>query len=313
MLTLLTTIPLLFAITQAPSLDPSEDPSMQAPAPALEQPEYDAALLQLEEADMFMSTEPLASPETLANAITALEEFAPTLAGDAEARTSRQYARLNLARAHQQAKRDELAAQVMDEAIRAAMGDLLPAADFGPSLEDLYTQRLDALEQLGRASLVVRCEMPCKVYVDERELGPEPPPLLLGSYRVWIEDTTGKRSATREQVELSEVGHVYELEFAPIRPPVRRPPPPPPPTRIMPRWAEIALIVTGVGLTTTGGVLIGLSQSDGENFKTLNGGAISTIFGVATMLPGVITLSIDERRIAGARGRQAMVNWTMQF
>jgi hypothetical protein len=316
MLTLFTTITLLFATTQTPSQPPSDDSTTQAPAPAIEQPEYDAAVEQLTAADRDANLDPVAAAGALTSAIAALEGFAPTLATDPETRALRQFARLNLARAHMLADQQELAQQVMDEAIREAMGDPVPAGSFGPSLEELYTQRLAALEASGRASLVVNCGMDCKVYVNERDLGPEPPPLLLGTYRVWIEDSTGKRSTLRAPLELNEAGQVYPIEFAPIRRPPAPPPPPPPPTRIMPRWGEIALIVVGVGLTTTGAVLIGLDGSGrGEigTYETLPGGVVATVVGVATLLPGVITLSIDERRMAGKTGRQATLNWTMRF
>ena len=313
MLTLLTTIPLLFATIHALSPESGEDELMQAPAPEVEQPEYGAAVDRLREAD----SDPHATAQALSEAILALEEFGPQLAADSEARDLRQYARLNLARVYLLAKNDEFAQLVMDEVVREAMGDVVPAADFGPSLEEFYTERLKALEQEGVASLVVKCGMPCTVHVDERDVGPEPPPLLLGTYRVWIEDTTGERPTIREQVELNEVGQVHEIEFAPIPVPVKAPPPPPPPERILPRWAEITLTAVGVGLTTTGAVLVGLDGSEtgssGKPLNTVNGGAICLAFGVAALLPGVITLSVDERRLAGKAGRQAMVNWTMQF
>ncbi|PRQ01301.1 hypothetical protein [Enhygromyxa salina] len=308
MLTLLTTITLLFAPTQAPT---------QAPAPAVEQPEYGAAIDELRQADADANLDPAAATTALTSAISALENFAPELSDDAETRALRQSARLNLARAHLLADHQDDAERIMDDAIRDSMGDVVPAADFGPSLDELYTQRVDALESLGRASLVVSCELPCKVYVNERELGTEPPPLLLGTYRVWIEDTTGRRSDKREQVELSEADQVVGVEFADLRPEatqVLRPGRSR--ARIMPRWAEIALIVTGVGLTTTGGVLLGIdgnTRPNGRIYQTLTGGIIGTVAGVATLLPGVITLSVDERRLAGKTGRQATVSWTMRF
>ncbi|KIG18236.1 hypothetical protein DB30_01345 [Enhygromyxa salina] len=297
---------------------PDTDKGQTAPAPALEEPEYTAAVDQLRVADEAANRDPVAAATALSDAISALEQFGPALAADAEARELRQFARLDLARAHLLANQPELAAQVMDEAIREAMGDPIPAGDFGPSLGELYEQRLAALEESGRASLVVNCGMECKVYVNERDLGPNPPPLLLGTYRVWIEDTTGKRTDTREQVELGEAGQVLELEFAVLRPPPQPAPQPPAASfeRKMPRWAEISLIIAGVGLTTTGGVLLGLDgthKRSGAQHNTLPGGAVATLVGVVTLLPGVITLSIDERRLAGKTRRQATVNWTMRF
>jgi hypothetical protein len=64
-------------------------------------------------------------------------------------------------------------------------------------------------------------------------------------------------------------------------------------------------------------VLIGIDNTgtgtEGRAYDTLPAGVISTVVGLGALLPGVITLSIDERRLAGKRGRAAMVNWTMQF
>jgi hypothetical protein len=303
MLTLFTTITLLFAPPPPTVLDPGDEPKL----------DYAAAIAQMTEAEQLCNTHPSGAIDSLTETLAALVEFAPELAGDDSARTLRQDSRLCLARAHMLAKHDDLAAAVMDEVVRAAMGETVPAAAFGPSLEQLYLQRAKALEDQGRASLSVNCGMDCKIYVDEREVGSEPLSLLLGSYRVWIVDTTGKRPALREVVEFTEVGQLVELEFAPIKRPPPPPPPPEPVARKLPRWAEVALIVTGVGLTTTGAVLLGVSGGNGGKAGLRAGGAVSMLFGVATLLPGAITLSVDERRVAGKREHQAMVSWTMRF
>ncbi|PRQ02362.1 hypothetical protein ENSA5_23790 [Enhygromyxa salina] len=312
MLPLLTIIPLLFASTAAPTPETTEGEATEAPAPALEQPEFDAAVERLGEADSEANRDPVAAAEALTEAISALQEFGPELAADEEARELRQYARLNLARAHLLAEEPELAAEVMDEALREAMGETLPAADFGPSLEDLYAERLAALEALGRASLVVRCELPCKIYVNENEVGPELPPLLRGTYRVWVESPSGQRPAVRELVELSEPDASYEVEFAPI---VKQPAvveePPKPVGRLLPRWSEIALTLVGTGLTTTGAVLMGLDHKD--NFQTMGVGAATLVVGATVLTVGVVTLSVDERRVARGASRQAMISWTTKF
>ena len=106
----------LFAFTQAPALEPGDDLTTQAPAPAIEQPEYSAAVERLRQADEDAnSSDAVETIEALTAAIAALEEFGPLVAGDDTAREQRQYARLNLARAHLLAEQDELAAQAMDD------------------------------------------------------------------------------------------------------------------------------------------------------------------------------------------------------
>ena len=188
----------------------ADESSVQPPAPQVEALSYGAVIDHLTSVDDKANRDPIAAIDALTAAIAILDNYAPELSGDPKALEARSLARLNLARAHLMADQVESATQVMDVAIRAAMGASLPAESFGPSLLALYEQRLAALEQGGYASLVVNCELPCRVFVEQRELD-ELPPLLLGSYAVWVQDVAGKQAPLREQIELRIAGGTHEL------------------------------------------------------------------------------------------------------
>lgn len=308
LLQLLTSTLLLLAPAPVPDPELTPDPEL---APE-QSPEFAAALEHLTLVDSDANHDPVGSSPALVEALASLADFAPEVAASPEAHRQRSLARLNLARAYLLAEELELAERAMDEAVREAMGAPLPHEEFGPSLTELYERRVAALEQLGRATLVVNCEKPCSIYINETAVGPEEAPrLLLGSYRVWIEDFTGELPRRREVVELSEAEEIYEISFAP---PVLAPAPKPPPKpkRIMPRGVEIALIVVGAGLTATGAVLVG-SNSD-LNAGRLSGGVLAMAVGAGTLTTGVITLSVDERKLArGVVAHQATLSWTMKF
>jgi hypothetical protein len=297
----------LLLLAPPPIPDPPADP------PPEQSPEFIAALEHLKQTDSDANHDPVTAATALVEALGSLADYAPEVAASPDAKEQRQFARLNLARAYLLADEDELAERAMDEAVREAMGEVLDADLFGPSLADLYKRRVEALEQLGRARLLVRCAKPCEVYVNETAVDPsEPSSLLLGSYRVWIEDPSGRVPRKRELVELSEAEQVYEVAFAAVvPPPPPRPKPPAKPKRIMPRGAEIALLVIGAGLTATGAALV--AHNSNLDVGPMIGGAVGLAVGAGMLTSAVITLSIDERKLARGVAHQATLSWTMSF
>jgi hypothetical protein len=312
MLTLLITLPLLFAPPAEPT-EATDPPTAPPPAEVTAPPEYTAAIEHLAQADSDANLSPAESSAPLAEALAALADFAPELATDTKARELRAFARLNLARAHLLAGNSDLAQEAMDEAIRENPGAPLPADVLGSEVAELYAIRLAALEEQGHGRLEVRCVTPCKVYLNENEidLQADPLPLVFGTYRVWIEDLAGEHPPKRMLIEINEADTAEEIEFAPYTPPPPPPPPPPLPDRIMPRWAEVLLVVAGTGLTTAGSVLVALDNDD--SYTPMAAGAATLAVGAAGLTTGIITLSIDERRLAQAEGHQATLSWTLRF
>ncbi|WP_219908081.1 hypothetical protein [Enhygromyxa salina] len=199
----------------------------------------------------------------------------------------------------------------MDEAIREAMGAEVRAELFGPSLTELYEQRVAALDELGRADLLVTCAKPCRIYINETAIPPDQTPNVpLGSYRVWVEDPTGELPRKREVVELTEADEVYEVTFAPVVLPPSSSRPPSASPRIMPRGAEITLLVIGAGLTATGAVL---AATNDTKVGPMIAGALSLAVGAGLGTCGAITLTIDERARRRGAAHQATLTWTMQF
>ncbi|KIG18237.1 hypothetical protein DB30_01346 [Enhygromyxa salina] len=295
-------------------------PSGAPPPPELiadeqpQSPKFTAALEHLAQVDTEISRteDPLASADALIEALAALTNYAPEVAASPSARDLRQLARLNLARTYMLAGKDDLAIETMDETIREAMGDEVNAGMFGPSLSDLYQQRMAALDERGRATLVVTCARPCRVYINETAAAPdEPPSLPLGSYRVWIEDATEDLPRRRVLVNLSEAEQVYEVDYAPLPVPEAPAKPEPKPDRIMPRGAELALIVLGAGLTATGAVLVAGNKH--LQVGPMIGGVLGLAVGAGMLTSGSIALTVDERKLARGTSHQATLSWNMRF
>jgi hypothetical protein len=285
----------------------------QAPAPGIEALDYAAAVEHLRAVDDAANGDPVGSIEALIEAIAVFDNFAPQLSADAETLELREYARLNLARAQLMAGQPELAVQVIDAALRAAMGASLPAESFGPSFAALYEQRRAALEKVGYANLVVTCERPCRIFIEQQELD-QAPPLLLGSYAVWVEDVAGQRAPLREQIELRAVDEVHELTFA-VADPV--PPPPPPPQRpvydrIMPQWASVTLLLAGAAAMAAGATIVVIGSEANDN-ATLLGGAAVLGGGAAALLGGTFVLTVDEHQANRSAGRRATLSWSVRF
>lgn len=287
--------------------------AIEPPAPSVEVLDYDAAVVRLRAVDEGANRDPAASIDALTDALAAFEAFAPELSRDPEALELREDARLNLARAHLMAGQRAAAEQVMDAAVRAAMGRQLPAESFGPSLSALYLQRVAALERGGYASLVVTCNQPCRIFIEQREFE-EPPQLLLGRYTVWVEDVDGQYPPKPEQIEFTEAGEVHELVFpvvdivpaAPHRTPQYGP------DRIMPQWASVTLLMAGAAAMAVGGSIVTIAGTANDNAGLMAGAAVLGA-GTAGLAIGVVVLTYDEYREARAVGRQATLSWTMRF
>lgn len=257
--------------------------------------------------------------DRLFDALAKFPRHAPLLAADPAARAIRARAQLNLARTYLAEGAHESAAGVMDEILRSTKGEALPVAEYGPSLAALYQQRRAALERAGTAAIDVRCHVPCRVYINERATRPRADDLYLGIYRVWIEPihsvgTVGpngpsgdSRDFQNEWVKLSQPGQTVILDF-------RRPEPAESVghrrERVMPRAAEIALLVAGASAVSVGSLTLGLA--DGARGRRIAGATLTGLGGAALLIGG-ITLSVDEVRIGQAHGHQAMLAWQVTF
>lgn len=251
----------------------------------------------------------------LFDALASLPLHTPTLAADPEGQAVRVRAQLNLARSYLSAEDHESASGVMDEVIRSTVGETLPVEEFGPSLTALHAEREAALAGQGRASIAVDCKVDCRVFVNERLREGVTEGLYLGVYRVWIEvdDAVGPAKPLVVAVRLSAPDEVATVDYDPF-PKIRLTPAPrpaPAPKRVMPREAELALLVIGIGAASVGGLLVGMKEDRTEG-RTIAGVSLAAVGGAMAVLGGV-TLGVDEVRIGRARGRVAMAAWTMNF
>ncbi|MFV8754403.1 hypothetical protein ACNOYE_27975 [Nannocystaceae bacterium ST9] len=307
---------------------------IEPPADERELPEdYSAAIERIESLNKAVNRDPEANYEALAESLDQLARFAPTLSADPHGREVRLLALLNLARALLLTGHDAGAGLMMDEAIRLVRGGELPVARFGPTLSSFHTDRREALAKRGSGQLHVECRQPCRVYLDELELtldeSGESGPLLLGSYRVWIEGSEPEAAAPeRHLVELDVDGEIETLAFpiAPVEVADEAPPPPAPRRRLLPRWAEIGGLALGVGLIATGGVLLGVDGRCPKGrdpvddaalcpklYESSAGGFTALGLGAALGLSGGVLLTIDEVRVGKARAAQAMLGYTIRF
>lgn len=302
-----------------------------APGTTAASPEYDAAIAELDAANNAVNRDPEANFEGLAQALDQLSRFAPELAADPRGSEIRLLALLNLARAMLLAGHPEGAGLIMDEAIRLVRGGELPVDQFGPTLSRFHTDRREALAQLGRGRLQITCSEPCRVFVDEQALALDgegrSEPLPLGTYRVWIEASEGDPLPERHQVDIDVDGELEPLEY-PLAPRVvdDAPATPTTTTRMLPRWAEISMLVVGVGLVATGGTLLAFDGAcpGGRDpvddaldcpkiYESSAGGFTALGLGGALALTGGVLLTIDEVRVGQARSPRAMLGYQLRF
>jgi hypothetical protein len=270
---------------------------------------YADAVAELEAALELIATDPTAGSGRLASALLALNDHAPELAKDRETLARRVDAMLQFARLYLK-KNPTLAAATMDEAIRQAHGNPLPAASYGPGLEGLYQTRLAEMDKLGTAELEVNCTIRCRVYVDGHEEPIISGPLHLGSHDVWVEDVRGVHPPLRQELELSIVGETQNLSYGP-KPVTPRPPPLAPVARLAPLGFEIGLVTIGVGMLIGGVTTLALTESADPTALAV-GGLLMGLGGVSLGV-GSVMISVDRRRDVHNESLQVMLGWRAHF
>lgn len=310
--------------------------SAEPPAPSVERPDvsYAEAIKAVEAATNAANEDPQGATAQLGEALGVLHHFAPELASDPKGQRIRITGQLAYARALAVTDKQALADQAMDEAIRTARGGPLPVSQFGPSLTRLYEQRVEALSAESTGGVAIQCDVPCTIYVNERPVSQDElaAGLAPGPYRIWIEPKPGKDGPSQRHLVDVEYGSPSEIHYPPATAaggeddnggdePL---PPAETPKRIMPRWAEITMLVGGVAAIGVGAGLLavdgkcpgGLDPVEAQCTDVLGtgtAGIITMAAGGALMLTGVITLSVDEVRVNKQKGTQATLAWTLRF
>jgi hypothetical protein len=319
----------------APEAEPEPEPSPE-PEPAAAVGTYESAVAAVDEANIAVNRDPEANLATLEQAIDQLLAFGPQIAADPKGREALDLSLLNLARALLLTEAKDRATEVMDAVLLTAHDRKLPVKRFGPTLVDFHDERRKALDEAGTGSILVHCRVSCRVVIDEQTATSSSGPLYLGQHRVWVEAADGSAAPERHTIDLSQPG-VTEVVYYPAEsdedceivapaPVVEAPAPPPPQKRVLPRWAEIGVMVIGAGAVAAGGVLMGLDgkcpggldpMADAAQCPELYEGTVSGLVsigvGSALLVTGSVMLSVDEVRVGKETGRQAMLTWRMRF
>ncbi len=331
---------LMLAIAPAAGDDAAADPPAPTVDGEVQDAEYRRALTNVQTALDLTNENPGMNTGSLADALVALQDYAPQLATDPKGQQLRTLAQLSYSRLLLAAGHGSEARAAMDEAIRTARGTPLPTNQFGPGLAALGKERGGALAKQGTGSLVVVCTGPCRIYLNERPIsGKSIAALIPGRYRLWIESGDRSVAPVRETIEIQANGEVTTLGPQPLVPiddgPTKPRPGPEQPRRIMPRGAEIALMIGGaVGLGVGGALLAvdgrcpkGADPTDPEAcpsvYTTATAGIVTMALGGALLVSGAVTLSVDEVRLgrhenamadgSQARARRVTVGWSMRF
>ena len=278
--------------------------------------------------------------------------YASKLGRDDPARNQRNDALLALAQAHLVLGDQDAAIATMDEALRSAGQDPLRIDRYGPDLNQLYRQRVAALDQAGKGSIQINCRTSCRVFLDEHPAPSTASGLWVGPYRVHVESSDGTYPAV-DQVIVVQAGEVATLNFpnAVAEPTPEGPRTPAPLTldpskeeqgqakkknkRVLPRWLEVTAIVGGTAAMGAGAFLLVANarcvgdlsfKPTPENpgtctdiYKTQIGGITALSVGAAFLTGGVITLSIDAKRTRNQRksdppsGQSVMLGYTRRF
>ena len=304
-------------------------PTVEATAPgAAPSDPFSDWLIALTSAVDATHDDPAAGAPRLAAALVDAASHTLALATDASARSRRGAALLSLSRAYLGLGDLPAASAAMDEALRAAGGEPLPADAYGPSLAQLHAERRAALEDAGRGAILVQCRTPCRVYLDERPAPAHARGILLGAYRLYVEATDPAIAPLRQEVALARADQELHILFpppaaapegplpaegpTPARPPKTRP------RRIAPLWLEGLAIAGGAAAVGAGGALLALDArcvgdpgvtptptepgTCAEIYDTRVGGVASIGAGALVLLGGVVTLAVD-----GARARRSAV------
>jgi len=211
---------------------------------------------------------------------------------------------------HLQAGREAEASAAIDEAIRSAFDEPLPVAEFGPAVEQRWTERAQLAKQRPGQPLAVRCAIACRVYANERELTP----LLLrelgaGTYRVWIAAFDGSQPTVRTEVELGRGAEPIVIRYGTAQ--VRDDP-----TRTVPSNVGKRAMNAGKGLMIAGGALTSLGVAlfvggvHGGSLDAVGVGAISGLIGAPILIAGGVTYGVGKR-CARRAGRAGLVTPTL--
>ncbi|MFV8756263.1 hypothetical protein ACNOYE_37430 [Nannocystaceae bacterium ST9] len=320
---LLATLLSLAPLALAPPAGESASATASAPVNA---DEYAAALARVRTTQNMANEDPQLGATQLRDALQLLQGYGTQLAKDPEGQSVRTMAQLTLARALLAIEDADGARAVMDEAIRTSRGDPLPTSEFGPGLVALHRERASVLEKAGTGTIDVECKQPCRVYLNERPTDVRTEGLVLGRYRVWIESSDGSERPMQSAVNLAQPDQIAALSFgsAPIEDDPE-PEPVKPRKRIMPRGAEIALLVAGVAAIGVGASLLAIDErcpnglADPRTtacpkvYVTQTAGIVALAAGGAVGLLGGITLAVDEVRLGKQRSQQVMLTWTLRF
>lgn len=326
---------LLAVLTFTPPAEPAGTPPAPTVSPEPGQREYETSLERVRTAQRMANEDPQGGSAQLRDALQLLLGHGTLLAKDPEGQDLRTMAQLTLARSLLATDDADGARDAMDDAIRTARGDPLPTKQFGPGLAALHKERAGALAKLGSGTIAVQCNIPCRVYINERPTKARTDALVLGSYRVWIEASDGSQPELQTLVEI-EADHTAAIEFG-IKPQVPDGPndnPKPTFKRIMPRWAEVVLMSAGAIAIGTGAALwaiddtcpSGADPADEANkvvcpqlYITKTAGIITLAAGGAAFLTGTITLSVDEVRLKRQQSKEdpsgtaVSLVWTTRF
>lgn len=298
----------------APELEPELEP-MEESSASTQPLEYADAVAELQAANTAVTEDPDVGTDRLAKAIEGFAEFGPELAADRTTQRLRFEAMLNLARL-QSSSAPDMAPVTMDQAIREAHGDSLPVARFGPRMEALYADRLDAMNDLGTAMIEVKCSIRCRIYIDGREKPIVSGPLHLGTHQVWIEDAGGKYPALRSVEVLSVADETRVISFGPRRTSTPGPVVAPKLGRAAPKWVEVTLITLGTAMLVGGGVAASLNCDANDPCPYLFDGRA---MGTALLGVGGISVGVGAALAGVDRGRSnrselsLAVGWRMQF
>jgi hypothetical protein len=317
---LLATLLSLAPLALAP---PASEPADAGDSANANDDDYAAAIARVRQTQNLANEDPQLSATQLRDALQLLQSFGPQLAKDPEGQSVRTMAQLTLARALLAIGDADGARAMMDEAIRISRGDPLPTSEFGPGLVALHRERARVLEKAGTGTIDVDCKSRCRVYINERLADPRSENLVLGRYRVWIESSDGSERPMQSTITLAQPDQVTALTFG--NTPVEDVPEPKPFKRVMPRGAEIALLVVGVAAIGVGGSLLAIDNhcpsglADPRTtdcplvYVTRTAGIATLAAGGAVGLLGGITLAVDEVRLGKHRGQQVALTWTLRF
>jgi hypothetical protein len=255
---------LLTALLLLGSPEPAEPEPAQPVAQATS--EYTDALARLREGLELIDADPERAAEQLSDGLVAIQDQAAQFAVDPEAHALRERSYLALAEL-ELASNPDAARSTLDELVRVSRGAPTVVPD-DPALAELLREREAELASRPKRDIVVVCSVPCRVYLDERRVGPDDLLALpTTSYRLWIMSTDGSVPEVRETVTLLDDFRPFIREFRAPTPisAVDLPRPTRSPTRALDLIfaGKTTMIVGGVGILVGGGLFVAGVAADG--------------------------------------------------